>query len=1014
MRRFLAAWLCLALVCPSFAGEIKTVPEIKAEVNPGGPSASLQTPQLSVVPNQAIPNLAPAASVIAPELNAQPVAAVPTMQPSASQINPAPELKLIVQPKADAVSPQQSPTVGENESGAGQVQFDQARAISQNLSVGTDGGLINMQTGAPRLQKFSGDDNAPARGPPSAGSDGESSSELFSKVLDRAVAKGTLTPKLRDELLDAAYRDQLTGLYNRLYLDTHKDAMTRNYRTLATFKLDSLKEINDSYDHETGNKFIKAVAALGEQVVGDEGVVVRRSPTGFAVFLDAPASDARMAAEALRIAVSRKIGDPSKLVAGAPRSAPGGTISVGVSAFDNAAPPQKAWTLALQKAEDARMLAKEQGGGDRVAYDDGDSKLMDRRTLEEAVSVFRRTRREKGAKRLQDVDAKDLPQILRDHDSTVPNPGQMAEIMERLKDPEVRKAAFSVVYRDRLSGLLNRRYLFDHLENLLTGYNSYMALDLDKFGDLNAALGEDKADLIIKELGNILNEGVKQQSATPLHLSGEEFVVLGGQRQLDPKALGEVLRLKVKNELGRTVAEKYGIVNPDTGKPYEITISIGVAPIRPQAGAPDQRLALVTAMAESLLQRAKAGGRDRVEVGAEGLTALLSRIVRVDETVRQAVDAMFKPSSRPATGSAFFDNSFKSRAEVLSALKFNPGAEPGTLLSEPEKGNSATWLVSPKGRPKQVVKISDMEVVSNEALLRGVVESFEIFNTLLASPKSVAYKRIWPFKPVLVQEYVANAHKGRMDSRNLPLRQKVALALLANTFGVHGFNPGAFLDVNFDRSVIVDFEFSRAAFEVSNAPLPIGAGSFHPYVAENYLNDMGDYALAISAWRKTFKKPETQAELRRLMRRAGIPEARIDKDLAVFAQNLAILDKGLARAIATGNRDFRESAKRAGLDEAQTRSLSFVNKSAHTGERGGIFRDITRLLNHQISRGSVESKEFALRPEEWAQLKASRADGLTGADREAVIKTAYEGKLGYDAAAVRSALRQIEWLLNAP
>ncbi|MBI3552246.1 MAG: hypothetical protein HY077_06990 [Elusimicrobia bacterium] len=274
-------------------------------------------------------------------------------------------------------------------------------------------------------------------------------------------------------------------------------------------------------------------------------------------------------------------------------------------------------------------------------------------------------------------------------------------------------------------------------------------------------------------------------------------------------------------------------------------------------------------------------------------------------------------------------------------------------------------------------------------------------------------------KPVLVQEHYEGAHNGWMDITNLPLAQKVALWLLAGTFGVHGFNAGAFLDVNFSRSVIVDFEMSRGLFGLSQGPLPIGAGSFHPWVAENYLNEAQDYRLALKSWRETFAKPETKAELVRLMRRAAIPERRIAEDLKTFESNLSILDQSLERDIATGNRDFMDAAKRAGLDERQTTSLSFVNKAAHMSPQGGIFRDLVRLLNRRVSRGTLESKGFALKPEEWRQLLSSRPQGLTEADREAVLGWAEGGTLSpprggaaYTTAAARSALKHLGSLLK--
>lgn len=372
--------------------------------------------------------------------------------------------------------------------------------------------------------------------------------------------------------------------------------------------------------------------------------------------------------------------------------------------------------------------------------------------------------------------------------------------------------------------------------------------------------------------------------------------------------------------------------------------------------------------------------------------------------------------SEKTTGDAFFDNAFKSRREVLRELKYNPAAQRKTLLSDPQKGGSETTLISPKGRPERVMKISNKEVISNELFLRGVMENFELFNKNLASPRSVAYQRLWPLQPVLVQERVADAHKSWMGA-NIPLVQRVALAILAGTFGVHGFNWGAYLDVNWSRSVLVDFEMARAAFEVSNGPLPVGATSFHPWVSPDYFNDMRDFQPALAVWKKNFSKPETQAEIARLERRAGIGEARIAADLKVYESNLAVLEKSLERDIAMGNRDFSDRARRAGLTGAQAEALSAVNRSAHRSPEGGILRDMARWM---IRQPSDPKPAFVLSPEEWRRLCNGRRRGLSAADRKALLNAASQGKLTappdgkpYSAAEVTLALDRLDFLLKS-
>jgi diguanylate cyclase (GGDEF)-like protein len=1036
VKRLFAVLSAFVLLGPLWATDIKSVPEIRTDLNPTGQNAVPQVGQAGVsnigIPSAVLPQAGQTATPGIPTLpaNAQVAEIAPASPSVALSVVPgvaaAAKLEPIASPTGEINQPQAQAESGppnvESEKTAGDVQFDRASRITQSRPV--EGTLWIKPTsfverrGASRLAPST---PRTAAAPAGVGGDGESADRMLEQTLDRAVAKGQLSAELRQELLDAAFKDPLTGLHNRLYLDSNLPDIARLYPSLTTFKLDALKEINDSYDHATGNNFLTALAAVTGKVVGQDGLLVRRSPTGFALFMDAPESDARLAAEALRLAVSREMGDPKTLLGQtAARDGVTGTISLGVAALKPEASPTQSYRDAFGSAEKARALAKEMGGGDRVAYDDGDSKMMDRRTLEEAVAALKRSRKPGMGTRLAEVAQEGLTRIMQERDSTVPTPQQMSELMDKLKDPEVRAAAFGVIYQDRLTGLRNRRYLFDNLNELMGGYATYMALDLDKFGDLNAVLGEDTADLVLKEFGVLLAEAVKNRDAMALHLSGEEFVILSGRKEADPAAFGDSVRAKVKEELGARVAAKYGIRDQETGAPYAITISIGVAPIKDDVAAPDRRLALVTAMAESLLQRAKANGRDRVEggspsVGAADLTALLARVVRVDAAVRQVVERIFPAPPRSAPGEAFFDNSFKSRREVLRELKYNPASQRRTLLSDPEKGGSETSLISPEGQKERIMKISNKEVISNELFIRGVLENFELFNQNLTSPRSVAYERVWPFEPVMVQDRVANAHKSWMGA-NLPMAQRVALAILAGTFGVHGFNWGAYLDTNWTRSVLVDFEFSRAEAEVSDGPLPVGAASFHPWVSTDYYNDLRDFQPALAAWKQTFSKPETQAEIARLERRAGIGEKRIAADLKLFQDNLALLEKSLERDVAMGNNDFQSHAKRAGLTGVQTETLSVVNKNAHRSPAGGILRDMARWL---IRQQADRKPAFVLSPEEWRRLCDSRRQGLLPDDRKALLKAASQGRVTappdskpYSVAEVHTALDRLAYLLK--
>jgi diguanylate cyclase (GGDEF)-like protein len=104
----------------------------------------------------------------------------------------------------------------------------------------------------------------------------------------------------------AARQDALSGLPNRVFLldDLTKQlAVARDSELALIFvDLDGFKAVNDAYDHETGDKLIRAVASGLKTVVGGEGLIARIGGDEFAVLVagkDAAARSESIATRAL-------------------------------------------------------------------------------------------------------------------------------------------------------------------------------------------------------------------------------------------------------------------------------------------------------------------------------------------------------------------------------------------------------------------------------------------------------------------------------------------------------------------------------------------------------------------------------------------------------------------------------------------------------------------------------------------------------------------------------------------
>ena len=126
-----------------------------------------------------------------------------------------------------------------------------------------------------------------------------------------------ITERKRAEraLFELAHHDALTGLPNRLFLNTRLTTeLTRTAGTSRGFALhfidlDRFKSINDGFGHDQGDGLLKEIAARLLEVVGVSGTVARLGGDEFAViqFDVADAAPARSLAERIIAAVREPI-----------------------------------------------------------------------------------------------------------------------------------------------------------------------------------------------------------------------------------------------------------------------------------------------------------------------------------------------------------------------------------------------------------------------------------------------------------------------------------------------------------------------------------------------------------------------------------------------------------------------------------------------------------------------------------------------------------------------------------
>jgi diguanylate cyclase (GGDEF)-like protein len=195
--------------------------------------------------------------------------------------------------------------------------------------------------------------------------------------------------------------------------------------------------------------------------------------------------------------------------------------------------------------------------------------------------------------------------------------------------------------KDPLTGLGNRRMFDEALAAAVTfgcdrrGRNAVgvLAVDLDRFKDLNDSLGHVGGDAVLREVGQRLALSLREGDVAA-RLGGDEFALLvtvpdGPGVELDFRELGERLLRALR---GRAV--------PVEGADVAVRGSVGIAfaSHRAAGGVPFEARALLNA-ADAALYIAKREGRDRVAMPRAGTPAGYGSKTRLATDLRAALAA---------------------------------------------------------------------------------------------------------------------------------------------------------------------------------------------------------------------------------------------------------------------------------------------------------------------------------------------------------------------------------------
>lgn len=88
---------------------------------------------------------------------------------------------------------------------------------------------------------------------------------------------------------ETVFMDNLTGIYNRFYLDYWKSRINRRRKLSITgmmLDMNGFKTINDKFGHKEGDEALKTSALILKQAVGDDGTVIRYAGDEFVIILE--------------------------------------------------------------------------------------------------------------------------------------------------------------------------------------------------------------------------------------------------------------------------------------------------------------------------------------------------------------------------------------------------------------------------------------------------------------------------------------------------------------------------------------------------------------------------------------------------------------------------------------------------------------------------------------------------------------------------------------------------------
>jgi diguanylate cyclase (GGDEF)-like protein len=174
-------------------------------------------------------------------------------------------------------------------------------------------------------------------------------------------------------------------------------------------------------------------------------------------------------------------------------------------------------------------------------------------------------------------------------------------------EKEYHARLFNFAAVDSLTGLYNRRYILNEMENQrrIAKRNervfSIVVIDIDDFKQVNDTFGHSAGDEYLKQTGDVIKHTLREQDIAG-RLGGEEFLII-----LPETGLNGALRLanRIRQQIEETGLDYQG-------NTIKATISAGVAQYKPDPASTPPGAEQLFQQADNALYKAKKSGKNKV------------------------------------------------------------------------------------------------------------------------------------------------------------------------------------------------------------------------------------------------------------------------------------------------------------------------------------------------------------------------------------------------------------------